>query len=132
VVAALTVVVFAPSCGGSSQTYSVEETKAAFARHGYVLVTPHSFGSGSLGREPEAVLAPRNGSSFIVVVTTDSEADEAWPDFERLQDDDSFDARRANVGVFSDDGPSTRDRRRVLAALNALPDRGSPVLVAGS
>jgi hypothetical protein len=41
---------------------------------------------------------------FVVVVTTDDEAEDVWPDFERMRGVDSFDARRANVGVFSDDG----------------------------
>jgi hypothetical protein len=130
VLAVLAIVLSASGCGGSSQTYSVEEASAAFARHGYVLVTPQ-FAEDSPAREGEAILAPQDDAGFVVVVTTDSEADSVWPDFERMQDDDSFDARRANVAVFSDDGPSAGDRAKVLAALNGLPDRGSPVLVAG-
>lgn len=117
------------------QTYSVEEAKAAFALHGYVLVDP---GSSQFPNVPEGVvipegyLVPRSGPSFIVVVASNSEADEAWPDYERLQDDDSFDVRRANVVVISDRAPPSRDQKRVLAALAALPDRGVPVEVAGN
>ena len=77
------------------------------------------------------MLAPRGGGRFVVVVTTNSDADEAWPDFERMQDADSLHVRRANVAVFADDGVSATDRARVLAALRALPDRGAPVDVAG-
>ena len=41
----------------------------------------------------------------------------------------SFDARRANVIVISDEGLAPKDQARVKAALAVLPDRGSPVLV---
>jgi hypothetical protein len=74
---------------------------------------------------------PRDDPGSFVVVTTDSEADEAWPDYERLEDDDSFVVRRANVALFADDGVSPSDRKRVLAALEALSDRDAPVLIAG-
>jgi hypothetical protein len=80
---------------------------------------------------PEAFLVPKSGPSFIVVVANDAEADRAWSDYERFQDADSFDARRANVVVVSDAGPPAREQRRIVAALAALPDRGSPVEIAG-
>jgi hypothetical protein len=81
---------------------------------------------------PEGVLTPKDHQKFFVFVGTDAEADEAWPDYERLQDENSFDVRRANVVVIADDGPPSADRERVLAALASLPDRGSPVDIAGS
>jgi len=117
------------SCGGESQTYSVEETKKAFERSGYVLVTPSVPQVPNL---PEGVLSPTNHQVFFVFVGTDAEADEAWPDYERLQDENSFDVRRANVMVIADDGPPSADRERVLAAFASLPDRGSQVDIAGS
>jgi hypothetical protein len=129
-VAVLTLVVLASGCGGDSQTYSVEETKAAFTGQDYVLESAYWFGAAA-ERDGQAILAPRDGGHFVVVVTTDSDATEAWPDFERMQDADSFDVRRANVAVFADDGVSATDRARVLAALRALPDRGASVDVAG-
>jgi hypothetical protein len=129
-VAVLTLVVLASGCGGDSQTYSVEETKAAFTEQDYVLESAYWFGAVA-ERDGQAVLSPRGGGRFVVVVTTDSDADGAWPDFERMQDADSFDVRRANVAVFADDGASATDRARVLAALRALPDRGASVDVAG-
>jgi hypothetical protein len=115
-------------CGGDDETYSVEETKAAFARNGIELVAPDS---PELAAADGRYLAPSSGETYLVVVTTDAEVDDAWPDFERMQDGDSFDARRANVGVFADDGPSAAHRARVLAALASLPERGFPVEVAG-
>jgi hypothetical protein len=130
-VACVAVAVLASGCGGSSQTYSIEEAKAAFGRHGYVLETAQWPTTGSLERDGQAILAPRDDPGFFVVVTTDSEADEAWPDYERLEDDDSFVVRRANVALFADDGVSPSDRKRVLAALEALSDRDAPVLIAG-
>jgi hypothetical protein len=148
VVVAFAVVLFlASGCGGSSQTYSVEEAKAAFARHGYVLSVEEAEAmlarrgyaleteglpiAASLERDGQAILAPSDDSGFFVVVTTDAEADEVWPDYERLQDDDSFDVRRANIGLFTDDGVSPSGRQRILAAFEALPDRDAPVLIAG-
>jgi len=108
---ALAVVVLASGCGGDGQTYSVDETKAAFAEHGYALEPPPEL-SGPTERDGQAVLAPRGDAAFFVVVGTDSELDELWPTYERFQDGDSFDVRRANVAVFSDEGvpPSDRDR----------------------
>ena len=53
------------------------------------------------------------------------------PDYERLQDEDSFDARRATVVVISDGGLTAALRDRVKSALAALPDRDTPVVVAG-
>lgn len=108
--------------------YSVEETKEAFDRNGYVLVTPLVPQVPNL---PEGVLAPKD-QVFLVFVGTDAEADEAWPDYEGLQDENSFDVRRANVVVIADHGPPSADRERVLAALASLPDRGSAVDIAGS
>jgi len=116
-------------CGGESRTYSVEETEAAFAAHGFDLEVPSQFVESV---DPEgAVMAQPGDDRFYVVVTTDDEADDVWPDFERMQDANSFDARRANVAVFSDDGMPERDRGRVLAALESLPDRGDAVMIAG-
>jgi hypothetical protein len=132
---ALIAVAASASCGGDSQTYSLEETKAAFARHGYVLVHP---GPAQFPNVPEGVvipesyLVPKAGPRFMVIVGSDAEADAAWRDYDRLQDADSFDACRANIVVVSDDGPPARERRRVLAALATLPDRGLPVEIAGS
>jgi hypothetical protein len=104
-----------------------------FAQQGYELEEPEWYTSADAPkREGQAVLAPRGDPSFIVVVTTDSEAEEAWPDFERMQDENSFDAWRANVGVFADDRPPRRERLRILAALSELPDRGEPIDVAGA
>jgi len=51
--------------------YSVEETKEAFDRNGYVLVTPLVPQVPNL---PEGVLAPKD-QVFLVFVGTDAEAD---------------------------------------------------------
>jgi hypothetical protein len=129
--AALAVVVSASACGGESRTYSVEETKAAFAEEGFGLEIPPEFAGRLPEREEGSILAPPGDDRFVVVVTTDGEAENVWPDYERLQDENSFDARRANVAVFSDDGLPAAHRERVLAALGALPDRGATVMIAG-
>jgi hypothetical protein len=128
---ALVVLAGISGCGGDSRTYSVEEAKAVFAEEGFLLEVPAEFADRIPAGEEGSILAPRGDLRFIVVVTTDDEAEEVWPDYERLQHANSFDVRRANVGVFSDDGLPDDDRERVVAALEALPDRGLPVEVAG-
>jgi hypothetical protein len=133
-VAAFALVGLVSACSGDAQTYSIDETKTAFAQQGYELEEPAWYtavAAKAPKREGQAILAPRDDSSFFVVVATDSEADAAWPDYERQQTEDSFDARRANVGVFADEGVPPGDRGKVLAALEALPDRDAPVMVAG-
>lgn len=131
---AVVAVVSTSACGGASQTYSSEETKTAFAREGLVLVVPDEARFRYVPEGvalPSSLLVPESDESFLVFVARDSDAEAAWPDYERQQDDDSFDARRANVVVVSDDGPPAPTRKRILAALAALPDRGSPVEIAG-
>lgn len=136
-VAVLAIALFAgatSACGGGAQTYSVEETMGAFARQGYALVRPDSSRFRYVPEGvalPSGLLVPKSDESLLVFVVRDSEADAAWSDYERLQDADSFDARRANVVVLSDDGSPAGVRKRILLALAGLPDRGSPVEVAG-
>lgn len=104
-----------------------------FGHHGFTLVPYASrFSNVPEGVAiPGSLLVPRSDESFLVFVAHDSDADAAWPDYERQQDDDSFDARRANVVVISDDGPPAGVRMRILAALADLPGRGSRVEIAG-
>jgi hypothetical protein len=135
-VPAFALLAFAAGCGGASQTYTVGEAKDAFASQGYMLesreiVVAEPGWFGYPPRDDQAVLSPRESPRLFVVVGSDADVDAAWPDYERMQDTGSFDARRANIAVIADDGPPPRDRRRVLAALRALPDRGDAVDVAG-
>ena len=124
------VVALAPGCGDPARTYSIDEAKQAFADHGFVLV----------GQRPPGESVPIEGlyfsrgteGEFLLVVPTDAEADDGWRDYDRMQDGDTFDARRANVVVISDSGLTAPGRRRVMAALRSLPDRGSDVDIAGS
>ena len=126
---AAVIVVLASACS-SSKTYSAHETTGAFKRHGYTLVE-FEFPSGSHGRRG-SVFVPRGGLPFSVFVGTDADAEQAWPDYEAQQDADRFDARRANVVVISDGGLTAAHRQRIRAALAALPDRGAPVVIAGT
>jgi hypothetical protein len=93
---------------GSSQTYSVDEVIASFAKSGYPLVMSE-LPRGYAAIEGN-VLRPRDGGNVMVLVLSDAEARQAWADFVRLGPDaDSFDALRG--------------------ALDDLPDRGDAVSV---
>jgi hypothetical protein len=56
-------------------------------------------------------------------VVSDGEANKAWSAYVAVGPAaDSFDARRANVLVISDEGVGADARRRILSALAALPE----------
>ena len=113
---------------GSSQTYSVDEVIASFAKSGYPLVMSE-LPRGYAAIEGN-VLRPRDGGDVMVLVLSDAEARQDWADFVRLGPDaDSFDALRANVMVVSDEGLSKQERQRIRDALDDLPDRGDAVSI---
>jgi hypothetical protein len=116
--------------GDDSPKYSTDEVVDAFERHGYVLV-PFDLPVRGTTPVPGSLLRSEGREPFAVMVGSDREADEAWSAFESQQTDETFDARRANVVVSSDSGLRATDRRRILAALASLPDRGPEVLTAG-
>ena len=105
----------------------------ASSRHGIQLVSvdddllPPRNGA-RLVRSGEGLLEPRSGEDFLVLVVSDGEANKAWNAYVAVGPDaDSFDARRGNVLVISDEGVSADARRRILSALAALPDHGDNV-----
>jgi hypothetical protein len=120
----------ASGCGssGDAQTYSVAEARDAFRDFDLQVVYEDP---------PGANLRPATGEPFLVSVErADADLDDqGWAASARVwADDAAFAARRANVAVSPNaDGRQITDeeRERVLAALNALPDRGDPVMVAG-
>jgi hypothetical protein len=128
-------VLSAAGCGSSPpddiQTYSIAETRDAFGGFDLQVVYADPPGESPRG----ASLRPAAGASFLVSVERSDEVmDQGWATSSALwAADGAFAARRANVAVTpNDEGPqlSDKDRERVLAALNALPDRGDPVTVA--
>jgi len=124
------------SCG-ASETYSADETRDAFAQQDYALYEPSRAPPAGAAPDPygsgkPTVLLPRGGEPFVVFVFRVTDAEEVWSRYESQQGAGAFDVRRANVIVISDSGLSSAQRERVKAALEAFPDRGSPVVVAGA
>ena len=110
---ACVILLVAVGCGGSSQTYSMDDVQEAFASQGftgfYEVGSFYALPTGGDGGYPPPWIgtdlpATRDElptSAFTVVVASDSEADDAWPAYLAQQDAGSFDARRANVVVVS-------------------------------
>jgi hypothetical protein len=125
IVVALVVSGCGSSAPGKRQTYSVAQTRAAFSAFDLRIVAE---------KPPGANLRPAAGEPLLVTVeTTDEVMDQAWSTSSAVwAADGGFAARRANVAVTpTEDAPvSDKQRAQVLAALNALPDSGFPVVVA--
>jgi len=115
--------------GGESATYSTEEVIAAFTRHRYALA-PRALPKETVAAREGALLTPRGGTPFIVVVASNAAADEAWPGYQSQQTPDSFAARRGNVVVISESGLGSDQHARIRAALSSLPDRDVAVVIA--
>ena len=124
---------FALAGCGAASTYDVEEAVDAFEHQGYTLKTA-TFPDGTELSDGDArVLVPsRRRRAFFVWIGRDDVAAEIWADYERLgEGTGSFHARRANVLVISDRGLPVPERKRVMAALAELPDRGAEIETAG-
>lgn len=132
VVVACAITICITGCG-SSRIYSTDDAKRAFSRYGIQLVSARDGPLGTrngahLAPRGEGLLLPRSDEDFLVLVLSDGEADKAWGAYVAVGPDaDSFDARRSNVLVISDDGVRADVHKRILAALASLPDRGEKV-----
>ena len=108
-----------PACGGDSDTYTVEQSRAAFETEGYELVEPPPDPSGFALNPWEtgehAVLAPSDGALFRVYVG-ESAAEEA-----AAGQGPGLRAYRGNVLVLSTGGIDAAVQQRIRAALEALP-----------
>ena len=127
----LSVMLSGAGCGGDdtpSRTYSVDEVLQAFEAAGYPLVEQGP------PAPPGHLVEKMGGINLLnVAVGTDQLADDAWPTYLRQGgDDDSLTIRRANVIAISASGLSSHSlspaaKKRVRAAMIALPDRGHAV-----
>jgi hypothetical protein len=106
-------------------TYSPDEVREAFEMAALPLAEA-DLPITSL--EEFAIFVPRSRDAVTVYVSTDQEADVAWPDYVRLGgDEDSLTVRRANVIAVSDGDLSRVAMQHVRSAMSALPDRGYAV-----
>ena len=125
----LAFVVLGAGCNGegASSTYAVDEVIGAFEAASFpVFERPPPEGTAAAAEG--TYLFPRRAAPVVIYVATDEAADEAWADYVRLGgDDDSLTVRRANVVAISDGGLTTQAKRRVRAAMAALPERGFAV-----
>ena len=104
-------------CGGGEAGYSTEEVIESFRKQGITLAVGER-------REEGDILAPQGELelSFVVLVATEEAADEQWDAYVAQSDRRSFDARKRNVLVVSDNGDADPLlRRRIRAALDSLP-----------
>ena len=116
----------AVACGsGGPDAYTVEEIQAAFETEGYELVEPPADPSGfALNPWDETghvVLAPDDGAAFKVYIG-EASAEDATAEAD-------FEAHRANVLVLSESALAEEHEERIRTVLEALPDRGSDVVV---
>ncbi len=118
---------------GNSDTYSADDVTQAFSRQRLDLspLANDELGSRKAGLNASGakLFQPRRLEDYyVVIVLPDDVAAKAWRAYVAAGPDaNTFNARRANVLVIADDGVSADTRKRILAALAALPDRGDKV-----
>jgi hypothetical protein len=118
-------VVLVAACGGGSDTYTVDEVRAAFAEQGYELGDPPPDPSGSAlnvwESEDVIVLTPQDGTPFFVFVGDAGAAQDLWLQYDSDVGPEWLDERRGNVVVFSDSDLDASQEARVRSALAMLP-----------
>jgi hypothetical protein len=117
VVPALLIVVIAAGCNGNGKVYTRSDVERAFRSQGFELVAPTS----KLVTKNEAVLAPKTGESFIVLIfKNEKRARAAARVLARQATPETLDVRQGNVVVESDEGVTRRIRTQIHAALSRL------------
>lgn len=102
---------------GAHQHYTRGEVERAFAQHRFELVVA----ARRIARGKEAILAPRTGESFLVLVSkNDDDAKKAIATLGSERTSESFDRREGNVVVTSDTGITAAIAKRIDAALATL------------
>ena len=131
VVAARLIVALAAGCDDNGQPYSRGDVKQAFESQRFDLTAPMA-PDGPLwlsSRPPPsesssysgAIYVPRSGEPFLILVyDRESDADNAFQTLRSQASSETFDVRKANVLVTSDEGVTAPMRKRIRAALDAL------------
>ena len=128
VVAALLVAVLAAGCDHSGKTYKANDVERAFHSHGFVLsafwadpaVPPNHIALEGVNAMDGAMYANRGERFMVVVYDHNTDADKAIETLRSQGSSETFDVRKRNVVVTSDDGVTAPMRKRIRGALAEL------------
>lgn len=122
VLAALLVAALAAGCGDSAKTYNSDDVRRAFNSQGFDLIGPlGQFATDSGGPYSGAAFTPSRGPFIVLVFDRNGDADKADKTYQGQATSQSFEVRKGNVVVLSDDGVTPLTRIRINAALFQLP-----------
>jgi hypothetical protein len=111
----------AAGCDDNGQKFSRSDVEGAFHSQGFDLTAPlDEFSTESPGAFSGVALVPTRGSFVILVYDHNSDADDAFKIFRSQATSQTFDTRKANVVVYSDEGVTAPMRKRIRAALEEL------------
>lgn len=107
---------------GDTQSYTRRQVERAFAKHGFDLQPVELPDSQRRPTSDGTILEPVNGTPFVVIVAeTNEDAAQGYDELRSQATNETFDIRRGNVVATSDRGTSSALRKRIRAALAALP-----------
>ena len=127
-VTALVVVAVVVGCRGGGTQYSRSDVTRAFRSEGFQLVTltsrlamPNTRVVFLKKKDGEDMLAPNSGGPFVVLIfNSEKRAAFAFQTLTSQATRDTFELRRRNIVVTSDEGVSPEIRKRIRRALSRL------------
>ena len=123
VLAALLMAALVAGCVNDSKKYRRSDVEQAFRSQGFDLTAALNLSGDSQAPSSFAgvALVPSTHERFtILVYEHESDADKAFQTLRSQASSDTFDVRKGNVVVFSDDGVTALTRIRINAALFQL------------
>ena len=129
VLAALLVAALAAGCDDNGKTYSASDVEQAFHSQGFVLsafyspgspVSPSPIALEGANAIDGAMYANRGARFLVVVYDHNKDADNAFKTLRSQATSETFDVRKGNVVVTSDEGVTAPMRKRIRAALAGL------------